>query len=149
MADEGYMQLAIEQAVEAKAAGEWPIGAVIVRNDEIIARNQCREARIKSVLGHAELLAVSDACKVMGSTDLRDCTLYTTNEPCLMCSAAIMQGKISRVVIATSRHDLPHLLRPRKNRIEHLAEDSGYNPEIVHGISKKAALDLFAVFRRA
>lgn len=147
-ADEKYMELAIEQAAEAKSRGEWPIGAVIVQNGEVIARNRCREAHEKTVLAHAELHAVNDACKALGRTDLNDCTLYTTNEPCLMCAAAIMQAKIPRIVMSLRRDDLAHLFRERKFRIEHLVEDAGYGPKIEHGLLREKVLQLFGDIRK-
>jgi tRNA(Arg) A34 adenosine deaminase TadA len=143
-----YMELAIEQAHQAKQAGELPIGAVITRKGKVVARNRCREAAEKTVLAHAELHALNDACKALGRTDLSDCVIYCSNEPCLMCSAAIFQAKIPRVVIGAARSDLPHLLRERKFRIEHLAEDSGYNLEIVRGVLKEKVLGLFAGVRK-
>jgi tRNA(Arg) A34 adenosine deaminase TadA len=146
--DEQYMELAVEEARKAKQAGELPIGAVIRCKDKVIARNRCREAAEKTVLAHAELHALYDACKVLGRTDLSDCVIYCSNEPCLMCAAAIFQAKIPRVVIGAARNDLPHLLRDRKFRIEHLAEDSGYRTEIVRGILKEKVLKLFAGIRK-
>jgi tRNA(adenine34) deaminase len=142
------MQLAIEEARDAKQAGELPIGAVITCKGEVIARNRCREATKKTVLAHAELPALNDACKVLGSTDLSECVIYCSNEPCLMCAAAIFQAKIARIVIGAARSDLPHLLRDRKFRIEHLAEDSGYSIEIIRGVLKEKVLGLFADIRR-
>ncbi len=146
--DEKYMEMAIAQAVEAKADGEWPFGAVIVRGDEVIAQNRCRESKEKTVLAHAELHSVNDACKVLGTNNLSDCVIYCSNEPCLMCAAAIFQAKIPRVVIGASRSDLPDLLRERQFRIEHLAEDSGFNPEIVRGILKDRIVALFADIKK-
>ncbi len=146
--DDLYMALAIQEATQAKQNGEWPFGAVIVSGGKIISRNRCREAAEKTVLAHAELHAVNDACKSLGRNNLNDCTIYCTNEPCLMCAAAIFQAKIPRIVIGASRSDLPHLLRERQFRIEHLAEDSGYNPEIVRGVLKEKVIDLFADVRK-
>lgn len=146
--DEQYMELAIEEARAAKQAGELPIGAVIRRKGKVIARNRCREAAEKTVLAHAELHALNDACKALGTTDLSDCVIYCSNEPCLMCAAAIFQAKIPRIVIGAARSDLPHLLRDRKFRIEHLAEDSGYGPEIIRGVLKEKVLGLFAGIRK-
>jgi tRNA(adenine34) deaminase len=143
-ADEQYMELAIEQGKEAKADGEWPFGAVIVQDGEVVAKNRRREAKLKTVLGHAELLAVDDACKALGRTNLSDCTIYTTNEPCLMCAAAIFQAKIPRIVIGASRADIRHLVRERNFHIENLAEDSGYKPEMVRGVLRDEVLALFA-----
>ena len=141
--DETYMRLAIEQAVEAKRMGELPIGAVVVSQGAVVARNRCREVTEKTVLAHAELHALNDACRALGTNILRDCTVYCTNEPCLMCSAAIFQAKISRVVFGAQRSDLPGIFRARGLRIGHLAADSGYAPEIVQGVMKDEVMQLF------
>jgi tRNA(Arg) A34 adenosine deaminase TadA len=146
--DEVYMRAAIEQARIAKLNGEWPFGAVIVRNGEIIAQNRRRETETKNVLSHAELLCVGDACEALHTNNLSDCTIYCTNEPCLMCAAAIFQAKIGRVVIAISRADLPHLLRPRLLSIEDAAKDSGYPISIVRDILKAETLELFSDIRK-
>lgn len=143
-ADEEFMGLAIEQATQAKQDGEWPFGAVITRDGKVIAKNRRRETVLKTVLAHAELHTLDDACKALGRTDLRDCVMYCTNEPCLMCAAAIFQAKIPRVVIGASRNDIQHLVRNRRFRIEHLAEDSGYEPEIIRGVLKDEVIALFA-----
>ena len=148
MTDEQKMEVAIRQAVEAKQNGEWPFGATIFQGDKLISQNRCREAHEKTVLAHAELHAVNDACKALGRSKLDDCVIYCTNEPCLMCAAAIMQAKIPRIVIGLARHDLPHLLRERKFRIEHLAEDAGYGPEIIHGVSKNKIISLFTDIKK-
>ena len=147
--DEQFMELAIEEAVAAKESGEWPFGAVIVLNGKVVSRNRCREAAEKTVLAHAELHAVNDACKALGRNNLSDCVIYCSNEPCLMCAAAIFQAKIPRVVIGASRTDLPHLLRDRQFGIEHLAEDSGFNPEIVRGVLKEKVVALFADIKKS
>jgi tRNA(Arg) A34 adenosine deaminase TadA len=146
--DEQQMTIAIQEAVQAKQNGEWPFGAVVVRNSKVIARNRCRENAEKTVLAHAELLAVNDACKALGRNSLSDCVIYCTNEPCLMCASAIFQAKIPKVVIGVSRSDLPHLLRDRQFRIDHLAEDAGYRPKIVRGVLKESVLVLFADIKK-
>jgi tRNA(adenine34) deaminase len=138
-----FMRLAIEQAEIGKAEGELPFGAVVVRKEAAITKGHSREKKEKTVLAHAELSAIDLACKGLQTTDLSDCVIYCTNEPCLMCAAAIMQAKIKTIIIGASRHDLPNLLRKRKYRIEDLAEDSGYNPLIVHGVMRQEVLRLF------
>ena len=137
------MELALEQAKLAKDSGEWPFGAIIVSGENIIAKNRCSETAERNVLSHAELQAVNDACKALGTNKLSDCVIYCTNEPCLMCAAAIFQAKIPRVVIGASRSDLPHLLRERKFRIEDVAEDSGYKIDIIRGVLKDQVVELF------
>lgn len=148
MTDEEYMKEAIEEAKMAKAAGEWPFGAVIVHDGKIIARAACTETGTKNVLGHAELQAINSACLALARNNLSDCAIYGTNEPCLMCASAIFQAKIPKVTFALARSDLPHLLRERKLRIEDLAADAGYVVDIRKGILKEEVLELFADIRK-
>ena len=99
--DERFMRAAIEQGRRAAAIREVPIGCVIVRNGRIIAAAYNRRNNDKSVLSHAELLAIKEACRKTGDWRLEDCTLYVTLEPCPMCAGAIVQARIPRVVIGT------------------------------------------------
>ena len=148
MTEEDYIREAIEEAKIAKAAGEWPFGAVIVHDGRIIARAGCTETGTKNVLGHAELQAINDACIALGRNNLSDCAIYGTNEPCLMCASAIFQAKIPKVAFALTRADLPHLLRERKLRIDDLATDVGYEAQITRGTLKDEALELFADIKK-
>ena len=141
--DENFMRVAIEEAKKAKAAGDLPFGAVVVCNNNIVAIGKGENNTIGDVTDHAELLAVRVACKSLGKNTLKDCTIYCSNEPCLMCAAGIFQADIPRVVIGVSRNDLPKLLRPRKISIDTLAEDSSYPIEIIRGILKNEVLELF------
>lgn len=143
MDDKRCMQFAIEQARLAKDSGEWPFGAVILFDGSIVAQNHCAETNEKNILAHAELRTLHDACQALGRKNLNDCIIYCSNEPCLMCAAAIFQAKIPRVVIGASRSDLPHLLRDRKLRIEDVAQDSGYDIEIIRGVCREDVLELF------
>jgi tRNA(Arg) A34 adenosine deaminase TadA len=143
MEADDYMRVAIEEAELAKSEGELPFGAVVVHKDVIITRGHSKEKKLKTVLAHAELSAIDAACRGLQTTDLSECIIYCTNEPCLMCSAAIMQAKIKTIIIGAARHDLPHIQRERRFRIEDLAADSGYNPLIVHGVMRDKVLKLF------
>ena len=98
-ADEKFMKAAITQARKAYAIDEVPIGCVIVQNDKIIARGYNRRNIDKNTLAHAELSAIRKASKKTGDWRLEDCTMYVTLEPCQMCAGAIVQARISRVVI--------------------------------------------------
>lgn len=140
--DGDFMDEALALAREAAADGELPFGAVIVCDGEVIAAGRCREAKAKSVIAHAELEVVDAACRKLGRNRLSDCTIYCTNEPCVMCAAAIFQAKIPRVVIGASRSDIG-FLRQRKVDIEMLAQDSGYVIEIICGVKKQAVVELF------
>ncbi len=97
--DEKFMKEALKQAKKAYALGETPIGCVIVRDNKIIARGYNRRNTDHSTLSHAEITAIKKASKLAGDWRLEDCTLYVTLEPCQMCSGAIVQSRIPRVVI--------------------------------------------------
>lgn len=93
-----YMAEAIKLAKIAGLEGEVPVGAVIVRNGEIIATGKnCREHK-NSVLGHAEIEAINSACAKLGTWRLDDCELYVTLEPCPMCAGAIINARIKKLV---------------------------------------------------
>ena len=95
------MKEAIRQARKAEAIGDVPIGCVIVSDGKIIARGYNKRNKNKTVLAHAELLAMSKACKKAGDWRLEECTMYITLEPCQMCAGAIVQARIPRVVIGS------------------------------------------------
>lgn len=99
--DEKYMKEAIKQAKKAAAAGDVPIGCIIVYDDKIIARGYNKRNAKKTTLAHAELLAMAKATKKIGDWRLEGCTMYITLEPCQMCAGAIVQARIPRVVIGT------------------------------------------------
>ncbi len=105
MKDEYFMHIAIEEAQKAAAAGDVPVGAVLVRNSAdgftaISVGHNTRECD-RTVLGHAEINALREGCAALGSWRLSDCTLYVTLEPCPMCAGAILQARIGRVVCGT------------------------------------------------
>lgn len=95
------MKEAIRQAKKAGKLDEVPIGCVIVRDGKIIARGYNRRNTEKSTLAHAEIQAIRKASKVVGDWRLEDCTMYITLEPCQMCAGAIVQARISKVVIGS------------------------------------------------
>ena len=95
---EHYMKLALEQAALAGAAGEVPIGAIIVHNDEVIAAASNLRETTQNAVMHAELMAIQQACEKIGSWRLEETTLYVTLEPCPMCAGAILQSRIPTVV---------------------------------------------------
>lgn len=99
--DEKYMREAIRQAKKASALMEVPIGCVIVYEDKIIARGYNRRNTDKNTLSHAEMNAIRKASKKLGDWRLEGCTMYITLEPCQMCAGAIVQARVSRVVIGS------------------------------------------------
>ena len=99
--DEKYMKEAIKQAKKAYAIGEVPIGCVIVYQDKIIGRGYNRRTIDNNTLAHAELAAIRKASRKMNDWRLEDCTMYVTLEPCQMCAGAIVQARVTRVVIGS------------------------------------------------
>jgi tRNA(adenine34) deaminase len=96
--DEYFMGLAIEQAKIAASLGEVPVGAVAVKDGEVIAAGHNRRESGKNALYHAELAAIDGACRKLGGWRLFACDLYVTLEPCPMCAGAIVNARINRVI---------------------------------------------------
>jgi tRNA(adenine34) deaminase len=96
--DDFFMREALRQAAYAFAAGEVPVGAVIVRAGRIIARAFNQVERLKDATAHAEMLTLTQAEEAVGDWRLTDCTLYVTKEPCPMCAGAMVHARLARVV---------------------------------------------------
>ena len=97
MEKEYYMKLAIEEAIKAAQEDEVPVGAVIVRNGEVIARSGNRKERDNCAVSHAEILCIVEAAKACGNWYLDECDLYVTLEPCIMCAGAIVNSRLKSV----------------------------------------------------
>jgi len=102
MTDLSCLRAAIAEAQAAEAAGEVPVGAVILHNGEIIGRGQNRVLRDSDPTAHAEVVALREAGRHLANYRLEDCTLYATLEPCAMCAGAILHARIARLVYAAS-----------------------------------------------
>jgi tRNA(adenine34) deaminase len=92
------MEIALEEARSAMAVGEVPVGAVVVRGEQIVSRASNRTLRDQDPTAHAETLALRDASRVTGSWRLGGCTMYVTLEPCAMCAGALVLARVDRVV---------------------------------------------------
>lgn len=141
-----YMNEALTQARQAAAAGEVPVGAVMVQGGEIIARaHNLTEAR-QDPLAHAEMLVIEAAKKRLQSRNLSDCTLLVTMEPCPMCAGAIVLARVGRVVYGCpdsrfgacgSAFNVPEY------------QDALYKPEVIGGICEAACAALLQEFFRS
>lgn len=97
--NEFYMREALKEAEKALAIGEVPIGAIIVKNDEIVGRGYNQKECLKDATNHAEILAVKNASQTIGGWRLTGCEMYVTIEPCVMCAGALYQTRIDKVYI--------------------------------------------------
>lgn len=138
-----YMKEALRQAKKAYALGEVPIGCVIVHEDKIIARGYNRRNTDKNTLAHAEITAINRASKKLGDWRLENCTLYVTLEPCQMCAGAIIQSRISRVVMGS--------MNPKAGcggSILNILEMPQFNhqAEVVRGVLKEECSEILQKF---
>ena len=100
--EEQFMLLAIQQARLSALEGEVPVGAVVVKNGEVVSTGRNRRETGKNALAHAELEAIDGACKALGGWRLWQCELYVTLEPCPMCAGAIINSRLRRVIFGAS-----------------------------------------------
>ena len=100
--DETWMRLALEEAALARSEGEVPIGAVIVRGEELLSRAHNEPIAMQDPTAHAEILAIRRAAAALGNYRLNGTTLFVTIEPCLMCAGAILQARIGRIVFGAA-----------------------------------------------
>ena len=96
--DDRFMAAALEQAQLAAREGDVPVGAIVVRGDQILSRASNYTMRDQDPTAHSEVLAIREAAKVLGSWRLTGCTLYVTLEPCAMCAGAIVVARLDRLV---------------------------------------------------
>ena len=139
------MRIALTEAERAADAGEVPVGAVVVRDGQIVGRGHNQVERLADPTAHAEMLAISAACQTLGSKSLAGCTLYVTLEPCPMCAGALVWSRLDRLVFgafdekagaASTLYDIP-----RDARLNHAVET-------LSGVEAEAAAELLRAFFR-
>lgn len=118
MQEQYYMNIALEEAKKASKKNEVPIGATIVKNNKVIAKAYNRKTLDNIATYHAEIIAIEKACKKLKTWYLDDCILYTTVEPCLMCTGAIIQSRIPKVVYGTNNEAFGYLSKLQDSKIE-------------------------------
>lgn len=133
---EEFMSIAIEEAQKALEAGERPIGAVVARDGEVVARAYSIVSTSGDPTAHSEVTAIRNAAAALNSPDLKGCTLYTSCEPCPMCVGAMLFANIDTLVIGASSEVLLRVLRsaPRSYSVEGLVEMMNHKLEVVHGV---------------
>ena len=146
MPQQSFMQLALDQARAGAAAGEVPVGCVIVRGAEVIARAHNRTLADRDPTAHCEMLAIRRAAAALASERLIDCDLYVTLEPCAMCAAAIAFARIRRLYYAAAD--------PKGGAVENgvrffASPTCHHRPELYGGIGAAEASELLTAFFRA
>ena len=101
--NEQFLKIIYDLSVESFNLDEIPVGAIIVKNGEIIGKGINSREREKSVIGHAEINAINDACKFIGDWRLDECEMYVTLLPCMMCAGAILESRINKVYYLCDR----------------------------------------------
>lgn len=150
LSDDDLMDLALEEARAAIEHDDVPVGAVVVMNDEVIARRHNERELTGDPTAHAELLAIRDAAAATGSWRLDDATVVVTLEPCPMCAGAILQSRVGRVVFGAA-----DMKAGAVGSLYHLGQDPRLNHEFetVHNVRTDECADLltdfFAAKRRA
>ncbi len=125
MTDQEFMELAVEEALQASRAGEVPVGAVLVRDGEVLARDHNRPISLNDPTAHAEIMVLRAGAARMKNYRLSRCELYVTIEPCWMCAGAIVQSRISRLIFG-ARDEKAGAIKSLYN----LLEDSRLNHHV-------------------
>ena len=139
MSDEDYMKIALNEAKKCLKYGDVPVGAVIIKNGKILATGYNKKEKNKQVTHHAEIIAITRACKKVKSYRLDDSVIYITKEPCLMCMGALLSARISKIVYGAK--DL-------RFGTETFATDNNFNHkcEIVGGVLKNECEKILTTF---
>lgn len=142
--DEIYMKEALKEAKKAYLNDDVPVGAIIVKNNKIIARAYNKKQKNGIATEHAEILAINKACKKLKTWRLNDCTMYISLEPCLMCAGAIIQSRISKIVYACKNekfgyvNSIDSVLNNKKNNHQVIIETG-----LLHSESQKLLRSFF------
>lgn len=139
---EHFMLRCIELGKTAKAHGESPVGAVVVQNGTIIAEGMEAGRAHKDITFHAEIEAIRKAIQVLDTQDLSDCTLYTTHEPCIMCSYMIRHTKIPLVVAGLATQVLGGASSAYPLLTDHAIPGWGTAPQFISGVQAAACREL-------
>lgn len=117
-----FLEIAYKQAERAFKQGEVPIGAVVVQNGKVISKAYNKRERTQNALNHAEVIAINKACKKLKSWRLDDCILYVTLQPCVMCSGAILNSRIKKVIIGARSDRTNDIEIFQDNNLNHKTE---------------------------
>ncbi|MDD3128935.1 MAG: nucleoside deaminase [Candidatus Izemoplasmatales bacterium] len=140
--DELFMLEALKEAKKAYEKQEVPVGCVIVKDNEIIARSHNQKESDQNVLHHAEIIAINQACQNLSSWRLDDCDIYVTLEPCLMCIGAIASARFKRLIFGPRDKKYQSL----DKILQEYLKNFNHQVEVVSGILEKESDDLLKAF---
>lgn len=139
-----YIETIVKLAKKAYINGDVPVGAIIVKNNKIIAKAYNRKEKNNDATAHAEIIALKKACKKLNNWHLNECTLYTTLEPCIMCIGAIAQARIKKVVYMSENRKFGftnyfpgNKITNHKIEIEKIELDSKYEKMLIDFFKSK------------
>jgi len=143
LTDHEFMELAVKEALQASRTGEVPVGAVLVKDGEVVARDHNRPISLIDPTAHAEILALRAGAARMRNYRLSDCELYVTIEPCLMCAGAIVQSRVSRLIFG-ARDEKGGAVKS----LYQILEDPRLNhrPEVIEGVLGEQCQDIMQAF---
>ncbi|BES66670.1 tRNA adenosine(34) deaminase TadA [Gottschalkiaceae bacterium SANA] len=141
--DEKWMAFALNLAKEAMEEEEVPVGAVIVRDGEVVGQGRNQKEMGKNPLYHAEIMAIDEACKALGGWRLVGCTMYVTLEPCPMCAGAIISARLPRLVIGADDPKMGGC-----GSVVNICQNEGFNHEvaITRGVLADESTELLQTF---
>ena len=139
-----YMEEALALAAEAAGCGEVPVGCVIVCDGKIVGRGRNRREEEQNALLHAEIIAIEEACRTLGSWRLNECDLYVTLEPCPMCAGAILNARVGRVFYGAGDTNMGAC-----GGVINLFEEAfGYKPKMYKGMLGDRCAEVLSDFFR-
>lgn len=143
MDDVQAMTVALDEARAALDHGDVPVGAVVVRGGEVLARRHNERELTGDPTAHAEVLALRDAAAALGTWRLDDCTLYVTLEPCVMCAGALLNARVGRLVYGAA-----DLKAGATASLYNVCADPrlNHNPPVIHGVLAEPAAELLSTF---
>jgi tRNA(adenine34) deaminase len=141
--DKYFMSIALKEAEKARLIDEVPVGCVIVKDNQIISKGHNVRETKKDALGHAEIVAIRKANKKLNSWRLNDCVIYITVEPCLMCTGAIIQSRISKIVYGAPDYKGGAIISSI-NALE--AKNINHHPEVVSGVLEEECTDIIKTY---
>ena len=147
--DARWMRLAIEKAREGIAAGQTPFGACVVRGSEVVALAHNVVLRTTDITAHAEVTAIREACRALGTIDLAGCVIYSTCEPCPMCFSACHWANLDRIVSGAAIADAAAAgFRELSIPTTEMKRRGGSRVELVEGFLREEAVELFREWGR-